>query len=102
MPDLEQMVKRQKILADFGEFALLNDDLDDVLTEACRLVSEALGADLAKVLEIDQNGQHLLMRAGIGWKPGLVGKLRLLMRDRSSETYSIKAGKPVITQDINK
>jgi two-component sensor histidine kinase len=102
MPDLEQMVKRQKALADFGDFALRNEDLDQILTEACRLVGDALGTDLAKVLEIEQNGQCLFMRAGIGWKPGLVGKLRLPMNERSSETYSIKAGKPVVTQDISK
>ena len=102
MPDREQMIKRQKVLADFGDFALRNEDLDEVLAEACRLVSEALGTHLAKVLEIEQNGQCLLMRAGVGWKPGFVGKLRLPMKERSSETYSIKAVKPVVTQDISK
>jgi two-component sensor histidine kinase len=102
MPDIEQMVKRQKVLADFGDFALRNEDLDEILTEACRLVGEALGTDLAKVLEIEQNGQCLFMRAGVGWKPGLVGTMRLPMNERSSETYSIKAGKPVVTQNIDK
>lgn len=102
MADREQMVTRQKVLADFGEFSLRNEDLDAVLTEACRLVGEALGTDLAKVLEIEQNEECLFMRAGVGWKPGLVGNIRLPMNERSSETYSIKAGKPVITQDISK
>ena len=40
------------------------------------------------------------MRAGVGWGPGIVGELRLEMRERSSETYSIEAGKPTITRDI--
>jgi two-component sensor histidine kinase len=101
-PTVEKLIERQKVLADFGEFALRNEDLNDVLTEACRVVGKALGTDLSKVLEIEQNGQSLFMRAGIGWKPGFVGKMRLPMRERSSETYSIKAGKPVITQDIDK
>jgi two-component sensor histidine kinase len=102
MPDHEHMVKRQKVLADFGEFSLRSEDLDQILTEACRLVGEALGTDLAKVLEIEQDGKSVFMRAGVGWKPGYVGKVHLPMNERSSETYSIKVAKPVITKDIDK
>ena len=86
MPDLEQMVRRQRVLADFGEFALRCESLDEVLAEACRLVGEALGTERAKVLEIEHEGRTLLVRAGVGWKPGIVGRLRLpdgraLLRD---------------------
>jgi PAS domain S-box-containing protein len=100
MLDLEGMVRRQRVLADFGELAQRSDSLDEVLTEACRLVSEALGTVHAKVLEIVDGGRSLLVRAGVGWPSGVVGHLRLEMRDRSSETYSIRVGKPVITHDI--
>jgi two-component sensor histidine kinase len=94
------MVARQKVLADFGDLALRSDSLDDVLSEACRLVGEALDTDLAKILEIEPNGKSLLVRAGVGWKPGIVGEKHLPMRERSSETYSIKLAQPVITKDI--
>lgn len=102
MPDLEQMKKRQQVLADFGEFALVSENLDEVLTEACRLVSEALGTVRAKILEIQEDGWFLLVRAGVGWDPGIVGQLRLPMDEHSSETFAITEGKPVITQDISK
>jgi GAF domain-containing protein len=59
MVDSEQMVRRQKVLADFGEFALRSGDLDAVLTEACRLAGEALGTGRAKILEIQEDGQCL-------------------------------------------
>jgi GAF domain-containing protein len=100
MPDREQMMARQKVLADFGDLALRSDDLDEVLTEACRLVGEALGTDLAKVLEIEHDRQRLLVRAGVGWRPGVVGETRLPMGERSSETYAIEAGRPVVSRDI--
>ena len=90
------------MLADFGELALRSDGLDEVLIEACRLVSGALGTVHAKVLEIVDGGQSLLVRAGVGWPSGIVGHLRLEMRERSSETYSIRVGKPVITHDIRR
>ncbi|WP_245436308.1 LuxR C-terminal-related transcriptional regulator [Methylobacterium sp. V23] len=90
------------MLANFGEFALRSENLDEVLTEACRLVAEALGTTRAKILEIHEDRQSLLVRSGVGWKPGIVGRLRLPMGERSSETFAIKEGKPVITQDIRK
>jgi len=102
MIDREAMVQRQKVLGDFGEFVLCSDDLDAVLTEGCRLVSEALGTGRAKVLEIQDDGRCLFVRAGVGSSPGVVGHLRLEMSERSSETFSVEAGEPVITQDISK
>ncbi|MBP28903.1 GAF domain-containing protein [Methylobacterium sp.] len=100
MPGHGQMMKRQQVLADFGDFALGSESLDAVLNEACKLVGEALGTGRAKILEIQDDGACVLVRAGVGWDPGIVGHLRLPMSERSSETYSIRAGKPVITQDV--
>jgi GAF domain-containing protein len=77
MPDVEQMVRRQLVLAEFGDLALRSESLDEVLTEACRLVGEALGTHRAKILEIEQGGQSLLVRAGVGWYPGIVDRVRL-------------------------
>jgi GAF domain-containing protein len=70
----DELIERQRILADFGEFALRSDDLQEVLTEGCRLVSRALGADLSKVLELEPGGETAVMRAGVGWKAGTVGR----------------------------
>ena len=100
MADRGQVMGRQKALADFGEFALRSDDLDEVLQAACQIVAETLGADLAKVLEIEHGAHELLVRAGVGWRPGIVGRQRIPMGERSSEAYSIELGTPVITQDI--
>jgi GAF domain-containing protein len=102
MLDYGQVMKRQQVLAGFGELALHSDGLDEVLTEACRLVAEALGTGRAKILEIREDEQCLLVRAGVGWAPDVVGRVRLPMGEHSSETFAINAGKPVITQDISK
>ena len=49
--DHRRLLQQQTTLARFGELALKSDDLDEILTEACRLVGGALGTDLAKVVE---------------------------------------------------
>ena len=102
MPNHDQMMRRQKLLGDFGEFALRSEDLDAILRRACELVGEALETDAAKILEIDHERRDLLVKAGIGWPSGIVGQMRLSMNDRSSEAYAIEKGEPVVTQDIHK
>lgn len=101
MINREQLIERQRVLAKFGEFALQSSDLQEVLTEACRLVGEALDTDLSKVLELQPDAQSLLVRAGVGWRPGIVGETILQMDDKTSETYAIKAAMPVVTPDIH-
>jgi two-component sensor histidine kinase len=101
MPSVEQMVERQRVLADFGDFALRSEDLQEVLQEACRLVARALGTEFAKILEIQDDGQTVLVRAGVGWGPGIVGTTTLALSDRTSETFALHQRAPVITQDID-
>jgi PAS domain S-box-containing protein len=100
MADLIKLSSRQRILSKFGDYVLDHDDLDDVLTEGCRLVAEALGADLAKVLEIDRQTATGFVRAGVGWSPGVVGHQRVALSERSSESYAIEKAEPVITNDV--
>jgi PAS domain S-box-containing protein len=100
MVDREELLSRQKALGDFGEFVLDNDDLQKILDEACRIVAEALKADFAKIVQIDRKSRNGLIRAGVGWKPGIVGHERIEIGERSSEAYAIKTTEPVVTQDI--
>ncbi len=101
-PRIQTLIRRQKLLANFGDFALRCEDLDEILTRACHLVGDALGTDLAKILEIERGEHAALVRAGVGWKPGVVGQARISLGERSSEAYSIKVSRPVITEDIDK
>ncbi|PCD02217.1 hypothetical protein COC42_12225 [Sphingomonas spermidinifaciens] len=96
----EALIRRQQILANFGELVLRSNDLQEILQEGCRLVAEALGTDLAKILEIDRGDGTALVRAGVGWHDDVVGKVRLPLTEHSSESYAIAEGRPVVTQDI--
>ncbi len=94
------LLRQQTVLARFGELALRSDALDEILTEACRLVGEALGSDLANVMELQDDGESLLVRAGVGWKPGVVGEVTLKATEASSEGHALKTGEPMISPDI--
>ena len=100
MVDRSEMMRRQRALAIFGDFVLDHEDLDEILEEACRLIADALGTELAKVIEIENERQTGLVRAGMGWKQGIVGRERVSLCERSSEAYAIARAEPVITNDI--
>ncbi|SFK67295.1 HWE histidine kinase domain-containing protein [Falsiroseomonas stagni] len=93
------MLRQQTVLARFGEFALKAEDIDAILTEACRLVGEALGTDLAKVMEHEHGQDRMLLRAGIGWRPGVVGHVRVNLSDDAAEFLAVTTGEAVITAD---
>jgi len=94
------MLQRQRAHAEFGDFVLEHGDLDTVLTKACTLIAAALGTDLAKVIEIERARDTGLVRAGIGWEPGIVGHERIALSEGSSESYAIERSEPVIINDI--
>jgi signal transduction histidine kinase/CheY-like chemotaxis protein len=98
---LQIVLRQQSVLAKFGELALRSDDLDEILTQACRLVGEALGTDLAKVIKIKGNGESLLGRAGVGWKPGVVGVAAGEATDETSERAAFKSEVPIIFPGID-
>lgn len=98
--DDPEILRRMTILAKFGELALRSNDLDEILTESCRLVGEALGTDLAKVIELQDDGETLLVRAGVGWNPGVVGVATIKASEASSEGVALRSGKPMISRDI--
>lgn len=97
-----ELLRQQTIIAEFGELALRSDDLDEILSEACRLVGAALGTDLAKVVELQADGKTLLVRAGIGWKEGVVGVVTIETAENTSEGYALKSGEPMVSPDISK
>ncbi len=96
----KEVLQQQTALARFGELALRSDDLEEILTEACRLAGEALGTDLAKVVELQGDGKTLVVRAGVGWKPGVIGIATITAEDNTSEAHALRTGEPMISPDI--
>lgn len=101
-PYADGALKLQTVFARFGELALKSDDLDQILTEACRLAGEALGTDLAKVVQLQEDGETMLVRAGVGWAPGVVGVATITAAEDTSEGHCLRTGEPMISPDIAK
>ncbi len=96
-----ELLRQQTILARFGELALQSNDLDEILTEACNLIGQALGTHLAKVMELQADGKTLLVRAGVGWGPDVVGTVTIEATEETSEGYALRTGEPMISANID-
>lgn len=94
------LLRQRKVLAEFGELALVSEDLEYILDEACRLVGDALETHLAKFMLLQDDGITFLVRNGVGWKPGVVGKVQVQALEGTPELYSLDTDRPVISVDI--
>jgi hypothetical protein len=65
------------------------------------LVGEAPGTDLAKVVELQENGRTLLVSAGVGWKPGVVCVATSKIMEDTSEGVALKTNKPMVSPAIS-
>ena len=96
----DRLLAQQTALARFGELALHSEDLQEILHDACRLVAEGLGTELAKVLELQHDGHTLLVRAGVGWEAGVVGHVTLTADAGTLEGLALGTSEAVVTPDV--
>lgn len=99
--DAEHLRKQRAALADFGHHALREDDLDVLLQEAAELIADATGVKLVKVLEFLADRDVMLIRAGVNWKPGVVGHATFGAHLHSPSGYALQTGEPVISHDLS-
>ena len=98
--ELRLRLHQQELVAAFGCFALETDDLQAILDEASRLAALGLETGCAKVLECLPDEQAFLVRAGVGWKPGVVGHARVGNDLESPAGYAFRTGEPVLSNDL--
>lgn len=94
-------LKRQRVaFADFGLFAFTCKDVDQLLTRASELVSEALEVDLVKVLEHRPEQDDFLLRAGVNWESGVVGNVTFADDKHSPAGFALLTDEPVVSRDV--
>jgi PAS domain S-box-containing protein len=97
--ELQNRLQQQAVVAELGRKALAGHDLQALLDDAVQMVAQTLKVDYCKILEYDQTAQGLLLRAGVGWKDGLVGSARV-GGDASQAGFALQSAEPVIVKDL--
>ena len=94
-------LQQQELVASFGMFALRGADLDGVLNQACEIAARGLGTSFAKVLEYRPATQDLLLRNGIGWRDGVVGRVALGIDLASPAGFALQTKMPVVSNHLS-
>ncbi len=98
--ELRSRAKQQEALAQLGERALAEPDLERLLSDAVSTVALTLAVDFVKVLELLPGGTELLLRAGFGWKTNLVGTVLTSTEANTYARYTLDSLVPVVTRDF--
>ena len=100
--ELETRVRQLNAIAELGQQALANRDLDELMAEATRLVADTLDNDYCKVLDLDDTGEALLLRQGVGWADGIVGSGTVsAVDDDSQAAHTLASRHPIVVEDLS-
>ena len=97
---LRQRILQQEILAELGVAALQGRTVDQLLGEAAIFAARGLSAEFCKILEHIPAENRLLVRAGVGWGPGIVGVASVGADLESPAGFALRTGKPVISNHL--
>lgn len=98
--ELRMRAKQQEFLARLGERALTEPDLQILFDEIGTAIAAILDVEFVKILELVPGDAELLLRAGVGWRPGLVGTAHESTGRHSQAGYALASGGPVIVTDL--
>lgn len=97
---LDRLRRYQEILNDFGRAASETRQFDQLLHLAC--VQAARGIDIrhTKAMRYRPTMGDLLVEAGVGWKPGVVGQTTLGIDVASPPGRALQSRQPVRIDDL--
>jgi two-component sensor histidine kinase len=97
---LAQRIRQQEILSELGVLSLQHTSFEELLDKTGQLVAEGLQADYSKVMQYLPDEKRLLVRAGVGWPPGIVGRASVGSDLASPAGFALRTGKPVISNHL--
>lgn len=97
---LERRLAQQNAVARFGSYALNEEKFASILDAAVQIAAEILRVPLTKILQFADTADHLVLRAGIGWSGGIVGRGKVGIERASQAGYTLLDRGPVIVRDL--
>jgi two-component sensor histidine kinase len=98
--EIRTLRRQQAAIAGFGSFALRQNDLMKILTEAARVCAEGLSVPFCKVCRYRTEENDLLIEAGFGWHEGVIGHVVSRADESSPQGRAFITGEPSICNDL--
>jgi len=98
--ELRSRAKQQEALAQLGESALVEPDLERLLNDAVSTVALTLSVDFVKILELLPGDTELVLRAGFGWNADLIGSALTTTEPNSYARVTLDSSAPIVIADF--
>ncbi len=98
---LADKIDQQAAIAELSQLALTQLDLNVMMNKAAEIVAGALSAPLCKIQKYSSNEQILILKAGIGWKDGLVGNYTSSIWENTQSAAALKSLHPVAVENYD-
>jgi PAS domain S-box-containing protein len=92
--------RQHAAVAALGRDALAGLELDILFDEAVGQLARVLEVEYAKVLELLPRERGALLRAGVGWREGLLGQAVVHTGLESQAGYTLLSEMPVVVRDL--
>lgn len=97
---LETRIRQQEILAGLGVVALQGKPFPELMDQTAEVTARGLEVEFCKVMEYLPLEKSLIVRAGVGWDPKIIGTARVGADLGSPAGYALRTGKPVISNHL--
>ncbi|HKW40004.1 MAG TPA: PAS domain S-box protein [Gemmatimonadales bacterium] len=97
---LRATARQQEAVAHLGQRALAGAPLDELLAGAVTLAARVLEVPFASLLELRPESRTLLLRAGVGWRDGAVGRTVVPADADSHAGYVLRSTGQVVVEDL--
>lgn len=98
--ELRSRIRQQEALAQLGERALAERDLERLLDDTVSTIAVTLSVDSVKILELLPGNTELLLRAGFGWNSDSIGTVVASTVEGSYARYTLDSSLPVVVPDF--
>jgi len=98
--DMERRLREQAITAQFSLDALEAKSVQTICDDAAHILREHTGADFGSVFECSADRKTLLLRSGVGWRPGHVGVTRIEVDESTPKGRALLLNRPIIIEDV--
>jgi len=97
---LRAIARQQEAVAHLGQQALAGAPVEDLILAAVVLAARVLEVPFGSVLELRPESRTLLLRAGVGWGEGVVGRTVLPADADSHSGYVLRSTGQVVVEDL--
>ncbi|QCO07266.1 GAF domain-containing protein (plasmid) [Azospirillum argentinense] len=97
---LVRVLRYQAILTDYSRLAAEAKELGRLLHLTCVQAARGIGIKRAKIMRYRPTMGDMLVEAGVGWRPGVVGHVKTATDVGEAPGRAFQTRQPVVTEDL--